>query len=84
MLPVTVVCGQGGGGGGGEMLTFSTEPWGVMSSSSFDITEATDDEATEVVLKVEVLLQVESCDIIEDDLLMGGGGGGFALLQLEL
>ena len=79
MLPVTIVCGQGGGGGGGEMLTFSTEPWGVMSSSSFDITEA-----TEVVLKVEVLLQVESCDIIEDDLLMGGGGGGFALLQLEL
>ena len=32
-------------------------------------------------LKVEVL-QVESCDVIEDDLLMGGGGGGFAQLEL--
>jgi len=55
------------------MLTFSTEPCGVTSSSSFD--------AEAVVLKVEVL-QVESCDVIEDDLLMGGGGGGFAQLEL--
>lgn len=55
------------------MLTFSTEPCGVTSSSSFD--------AEAMVLKVEVL-QVESCDVIEDDLLMGGGGGGFAQLEL--